>query len=98
MSERKETRDARVQVRIGKEAKRMLQRAAALANTSVSAFVVTSALDSASRLIEERERLVLSERDWDVFLDALINPPEPNKALRKAFATHERLIAKAAGE
>ena len=93
-----ETKNERVQVRIDKDAKRMLQHAAALANTSVSAFVVNSALDAAGRLIEARERLMLGEQDWDVFFEALINPPEPNQTLRDAFATHDRLITGTAGE
>ena len=93
-----ETKTERVQVRIDRAAKRMLERAAALANTTVSAFVVNSALDAAGRLIQEREQLVLSERDWDVFFDALVNPPKPNAALRKAFAAHRRLITGTAGE
>jgi len=93
-----QTKTERVQVRIDPTAKHMLERAAALANTTVSAFVVNSALDAASHLIREREQLVLSTRDWEVFFDALANPPKPNAALRKAFATHKRLITQTAGE
>ena len=93
-----ETKTKRVQVRVDPSAKRMLERAAALANTTVSAFVVNSALDAAGHLIREREQLVLSERDWGVFFEALVKPPRPNAALRKAFAAHKRLIAETAGE
>jgi len=92
-----DTKSERVQVRIDTDAKRMLKRAAALANTSVSAFVVSSALDAAGRLIQERERLVLSDKDWDLFSEALVNPPGPNEAMRDAFAAHERLITRTAG-
>ena len=88
------TKSERVQVRIDRNAKRTLERAAAHANTTVSAFVVNSALDAAERLIRERERLVLGERDWNVFFKALVNPPKPNLALKKAFAAHGRLIAR----
>jgi len=98
MTTQQDTKSERVQVRINKDAKRMLQRAAALANMTVSAFVVNSALDAASRLISERERLVLEEEDWEVFMEALANPPEPNQALKEAFATYDRLIVKAADE
>ena len=94
MPTRRKTKTERFQVRIDDDAKRMLERAAALANTSVSAFVVSSALDAAGRLIREWERLVVSERDWVVFLDAIVNPPEPGEALRDAFAAHGRLITR----
>ena len=67
-----DTKTERVQVRIDADAKSMLKRAAALANTSVSAFVVSSALDAAGRLIQERERLVLSDKDWDLFSQAIL--------------------------
>ena len=36
----------------------------------------------------ERVAVVLSEADSKVFVDALLNPPEPNETLRKAMATH----------
>ena len=70
----------------------MIERAAALQNTTVSGFVVNSALDAATHLIQERERIVLEARDWDVFLDALLDPPEPNAALRDAVQIHARLV------
>ncbi len=88
----------RVQVRIDPEAKRMLERAATLANMTVSSFVVNNVLQAADDLIRERERLVLSDQDWEIFSAALVNPPEPNAALRKAFASHDRLIVKTTGE
>jgi len=98
MSTTRQGKTERVQVRVDPAAKRMLERAAALANTTVSAFVVNSALEAAGHLIREREHLILSERDWEVFFDALVNPPKPNAALRKAFAAHRRLVTETAGE
>lgn len=92
------TRTQRVQIRIAPEAKRLIERAAALQNTSVSGFVVNSALDAASHLVAEHERLVLDARDWGIFLDALLDPPEPNAALREATRTHARVIGNATRE
>lgn len=81
----------RVQFRIDAQAKRMLERAAALSSMTVSGFVVSSALSQAARVISERERLILSDRDWEIFSKALAKPPAPNAALRAAWALHERL-------
>lgn len=92
------TRTQRVQIRIAPAAKRMIERAAALQNTTVSGFVVNSALDAASHLIREHERLVLDARDWEVFLDALLDPPGPNAALREATLTYSRLIRGSSAE
>lgn len=86
----------RMQMRIDPAAKRTLERAAALSNTTVSAFVVSHALEAADHLIRKRERFVVSDRDWNLFFDALVDPPEPNAALRAAFAAHDRLISKTA--
>ena len=89
-----QARTERVQMRIDPAAKRMLERAAALSNMTVSTFVASHALEAAGRLIHEceRERLVLTGRDWNLFFDALVSPPEPNAALRGAFAAHRRLF------
>ena len=92
-----QTKMEHVQIRIDSEAKHMLERAAALANTTVSAFVVNHALQAADRLISKRERLAISQRDWGRFFDALVNPPKPNAALRRAFAAHGRLVTKTVG-
>lgn len=92
-----QTKTERVQVRIDPEAKRRLERAATLANMTVSAFVVNNALEAADDLIRERERIILNDQDWEIFSEALLNPPEPNAALSKAFASHDRLIVKTTG-
>jgi uncharacterized protein (DUF1778 family) len=34
----------------------------------------------------------LNEADWEVFLDALENPPEPNTKLKQAFAEHKKRV------
>ena len=93
----RQAKTERVQMRIDPAAKRVLERAAALSNTTVSGFVTRNALEAAARAIREHERIVLSDRDWELFFGALVDPPEPNAALRDAFATHERLIAKPPG-
>ena len=56
-----------------------------------------NALEATDRPTCEREQLVLSDQDWEIFSEAIVNPPEPNAALRKAFASHDRLIVKTTG-
>ena len=95
MASAEHIRTQRVQIRIAPTAKRMIERAATLQNTTVSGFVVNSALDAATHVIREHERIVLEARDWDVFLDALLDPPNPSAALRDAVQTHARLTESA---
>ena len=92
MANAEHIRTQRVQIRIAPAAKRTIERAAALQNTTISGFVVDSALNAATHLIREHERLVLEARDWEVFQVALLDPPEPNAALRDAVRTHARLV------
>ena len=92
MANAEHIRTQRVQIRIAPAAKRVIERAAALQNTTVSGFVVNSALSAATHLIREHERLVLEARDWEVFQSALLDPPKPNAALRGAVQTHARLV------
>jgi uncharacterized protein (DUF1778 family) len=61
-------------------------RAAALRNTDLTDFVLQPALREARAVIEQAERVVLSERDSLVVLDLLENPPAPNARLRAAIA------------
>lgn len=71
-------------LRLNARAKRTLERAAACEETSVSEFVLASAVAAAGRVIEAHERIVLSATDWDAFRSAMLDPPQPNSALREA--------------
>ena len=74
----------RVHLRLDARAKRKLEQAAAYEEMTVSRFVLTNAVAAAERVIEAHEKIVLSATDWDAFHDALLDPPEPNLALREA--------------
>ena len=76
----------RMNLRVLPEQKATLVRAAALRNTNLTDFVLQQALREAKAVIEEAERIVLSERDSLAVLKMLENPPVPNAKLRKAIA------------
>jgi uncharacterized protein (DUF1778 family) len=81
----------RVSLRIDAEAKRTLEHAASYTGSSLSHFVITRALAAANEVIQARETVTLSKRDWEAFLDALTNPPEPNAELQRALRRHDDL-------
>ena len=54
--------------------------------TTVSGFMLQNAYEAAQRLLAQHETITLSNRDRDVFLAALENPPEPTEALRRLMA------------
>lgn len=74
----------RMHLRLDAKTKRKLERAAAYEETTVSDFVMANALAAAERVIDSHEKITLSAKDWEVFYDALVNPPEPNERLRQA--------------
>jgi uncharacterized protein (DUF1778 family) len=76
----------RMQLRVRPEQKATLMRAAALRNTDLTDFIVQLAMREAKTVIEEAERIRLSERDSLLVLDLLENPPAPNARLRAAIA------------
>jgi len=76
----------RMNLRIRPEQKAPLMRAAALKNAGLTDFVIQSALREAKTVIEDAERIVLSERDSLLVLNLLENPPAPNAKLRTAIA------------
>lgn len=84
MSNTAGTKQDRMHLRLDARTKRKLERAAAYADSSLSAFVLASAVAAADRVIETHETEALSAADWDAFHDALLDPPAPNAALRKA--------------
>lgn len=76
----------RMNLRVRPEQKATLMRAAALKNTDLTDFVLQPALREAKAVIEESERIVLSERDSLMVLNLLENPPAPSAKLRAAIA------------
>jgi uncharacterized protein (DUF1778 family) len=74
----------RIEFRLPAEEKAMLARAAALQNMDLTAFILRKMLPEARAVIENAERLALSERDSLRVLALLENPPAPNEKLRRA--------------
>jgi uncharacterized protein (DUF1778 family) len=87
------SRTARIEARISPEGLAVVKRAAALQGRSVSDFVVAAAQDAANRTIEDAHIIRLSMEDQVAFAAAILSPPAPNAALKRAAADYRRLIA-----
>ena len=79
----------RLQIRIDAPSRKILQKAADYACKPLSEFVVANSL-AAERVIEEHEKIALSDADWKVFFDTLNNPPKPNRELKSAFERYKQ--------
>lgn len=78
------TRSERLDVRITRRDKRLIEKAALVTGQPVTSFVLSSALDRAREALERESRVVLSERDGKAFLRLLEEDRAPAGALVRA--------------
>jgi uncharacterized protein (DUF1778 family) len=83
---------ARLEARISTDLHAMLKRAAELQGRTMTDFVVTAVQDAAQRAIEQAEVVKLSLADQEFFTQALLSPPKPSPALKRAFARRNKLL------
>ena len=83
---------ARLETRISGELMDVLRRAAELQDRTLTDFVVGAAQDAARKVIAEASMVQLSLADQQRFAAALIDPPKPNAALKRAFARRRKLL------
>jgi uncharacterized protein (DUF1778 family) len=83
---------ARLEARISTDLHAMLKRAAELQGRTMTDFVASAIQDAAQRAIEEVEVVRLSLADQKCFAKALLSPPKPTPALRRAFARRLKLL------
>ena len=84
----------RLEARVTPEQKQLIARAAALRGSSVTEFLVASAQQAAAETIKEFEILSLHDKARDVFVAAVLNPPAPNEAARKAARRYRSEIGR----
>jgi uncharacterized protein (DUF1778 family) len=83
----------RFDARLNENQKLLIQRAADLEGRTLTDFVLRSAEVAADRTIQERTMLVLSAKDSEAFVQALLGPaPEPGPALRKAVKRYKKRL------
>jgi uncharacterized protein (DUF1778 family) len=78
----------RIDLRVTRDQKEVLARAAVLSGLSMSSFLVAKALNEAKKIVSKNESIVLSNRDRDLFYSLLKNPPKPNKNLISLMKNH----------
>jgi len=74
----------RLEARLNQVQKKLIQHAADLAGSSLTDFVLKASQEAAHKIIREHEVVTLTAYESERFVNALINPPAPNKALKKA--------------
>jgi uncharacterized protein (DUF1778 family) len=88
----KDRKEERIETRLPTEAKQQIEYAAELQGRSVSDFVVSAALEQASKIIEQQKILRLSIDDSIALAEAILNPPKPNaRAIAAARRYKEKM-------
>jgi uncharacterized protein (DUF1778 family) len=79
----------RIDARLPAATKQLIERAAVITGVTLSDFVISKAYEAAAAVVREHDTWALSRRDSRTFVDALLNPPEPNEALQAAADRHK---------
>jgi uncharacterized protein (DUF1778 family) len=74
----------RFDARLNAEQKVLIQKAADLAGRTMTDFVLQSAEAAAERTIQDRSILILTARETERFVKAILNPADPGPVLRAA--------------
>jgi uncharacterized protein (DUF1778 family) len=83
---------ARLEARLPSDVHAILKRAAEIQGRTLTDFVVAAAHEAAKRAIEDAELLRLSAEDQARLAKALLKPPAPSSALRRAFRHRRNLL------
>jgi uncharacterized protein (DUF1778 family) len=81
-----------LEARLPNEVLSRLKRAAEIQGRTLTDFVVAAADEAACRAIEQTEIIRLSIEDQRQVAKALLNPPTPNAALKRAFKRRRQLL------
>lgn len=75
-------RSSRLELRIAPEEKDLIDRAATLSGSNTTDFIRSTMLAASREAVRTHEVIKLTTEGSRVFVEALMNPPEPNENLR----------------
>jgi uncharacterized protein (DUF1778 family) len=85
-------RTSRLELRLAPEEKQVIDRAATLSGSNTTDFVRSTMLAAAREAIRAHEVIELTAEGSRIFVEALMDPPEPNENLR-ALARESGMIS-----
>lgn len=84
----------RLEARLTREQKRIIERAARIRGLTVTDFVLATAQEAATETIRQSEVLSLRESEREVFVNALLHPPAPETVLRQAARRYRARVSR----
>lgn len=89
----KEVQNARLELRLTKQRKAYFEEMAAMGGfKNLSDFIMHAAETQAKAIEADHHRILATAKDRKLFFSALLNPPKPNAALKKAFKAYQGAI------
>ncbi len=83
---------ARFDTRLPKEQKMFFERAARLGGyRSLTDFVILAVQEKAKKIISEQEQIIASQKDKEIFFNAIVNSPKANNNLTDAVNEYKTL-------
>ncbi len=87
--------DARFETRMSAEQKAYYQRACDIGGfRSLTDFAIAALQEKAKAIIQEHETFLKTEKDWEIFINAILHPPKPNKYLKDAMKKYKKFLAR----
>lgn len=84
---------ARFDGHLPKDQKTFFERAALLAGyKNLTEFIFSTVQEKAETIVINHETLLSTERDKEIFFNAIMNPPEPNDELIAANKRYEEKV------
>ena len=72
----------RFDTRLSKEQKYIFEKAAALGGyRNLTSFIIVTVQNRANEILKEQEQIIASNKDSEIFFEALTNPIQPNSAI-----------------
>lgn len=86
---------ARFDTRLPKEQKLFFERAARIGGyRNLTDFVINAVQEKAKKIVLEQEQIIASQKDSEIFFNAIINSPKANNDLTNAANEYKTLLAK----
>ena len=90
VSEKKQRNDARLDFRLNRQIKEVIEQAACASGQSLSDFAVSVLYRTAKEVLDREQNTRLSNRDRDTFLAMLDSEAPPNEALKSAAKRYKK--------
>lgn len=88
------SKDERIELRISSNDKRIFKRAQKLSgDKSFSSFIVRVVKEQAEEIVAKNDRIIATERDRQVFFDAVFGNNKPNQNLVEAAKRYKSKVS-----